>query len=74
MEQLCISCNEAIHPGRLKALPGTKVCVECSTTGRKKAVTILGGEGEDTFNDIVIMEENDYNEYIKDDLRKNTLD
>lgn len=74
MEQLCISCNEAIHPGRLKALPSTKVCVDCSTTGRKKAVTILGGEGEDTFNDIVIMEENDYNEYIKDDLRKNTLD
>lgn len=74
MEQLCISCNEAIHPGRLKALPGTKVCVACSTTGRKKAVTIVGGEGEDTFNDIVIMDDSKYQEYIKDDLRKNTLD
>ena len=74
MDQLCISCDEVIHPGRLRALPGTKVCIECSTTGRKKAVTVVGGEGEDTFNDIVIMDEKNYQEYIKDDLRKNTLD
>ena len=74
MNQKCIMCGATIQAGRLKALPGTKVCVNCSTAGRKKAVTILGGEGEDTFNDIVIMEENDYNEYVKDDLRKNTLD
>ena len=74
MDQLCIMCEAVIHPGRLKALPGTKVCINCSTAGKKKAVTIVGGEGEDTFNDIVIMDDKNYQEYIKDDLRKNTLD
>lgn len=74
MDQLCIMCGAVIHPGRLKALPGTKVCIDCSTAGKKKAVTIVGGEGEDTFNDIVIMDDKNYQEYIKDDLRKNTLD
>ncbi len=74
MDQLCVACGAVIPPGRLKALPGTKVCVNCSTAGRKKAVTVVGGEGEDTFNDIVIMDDKNYQEYIKDDLRKNTLD
>ena len=74
MEQICNGCDNPIPVGRLKALPGTKVCVNCSTAGRKKAVTIVGGNKEDTFNDIVIMDDKDYQEYIKDDLRKNTLD
>ncbi len=74
MDQLCVACGAVIPSGRLKALPGTKVCVNCSTAGRKKAVTVVGGEGEDTFNDIVIMDDKNYQEYIKDDLRKNTLD
>ncbi len=74
MDQLCVACGAVIPSGRLKALPGTKVCVNCSTAGRKRAVTVVGGEGEDTFNDIVIMDDKNYQEYIKDDLRKNTLD
>ncbi len=57
MDQLCVACGAVIPSGRLKALPGTKVCVNCSTAGRKKAVTVVGGEGEDTFNDIVIMDD-----------------
>lgn len=74
MEQICNGCNNPIPAARLKALPGTKVCVNCSTAGKKKAVTIVGGEGEDTYNDIIIMNEKEYQEYVKDDLRKNTLD
>jgi RNA polymerase-binding transcription factor DksA len=74
MIKLCINCESEIPQGRLKALPATKVCVECSTAKPKRAVTIVGGEGEDTFNDIVIMEEDDFIDYIKDDVRKNTLD
>jgi RNA polymerase-binding transcription factor DksA len=74
MEQICNGCGNPIQAGRLKALPGTKVCVDCSTAGRKKAVTITGGDGEDTFNDIVIVNDREYQEIVKDDVRKNTLD
>ena len=74
MIKLCVSCDSEIPEGRLKALPNTKVCVDCSVVKPKRAVTIVGGEGEDTYNDIVIMDEKDYQEYVKDDLRKNTLD
>jgi len=74
MIKLCVSCDSEIPEGRLKALPGTKVCVDCSTVKPKRAVTIVGGEGEDTYNDIIIMNEKEFQEYVKDDLRKNTLD
>ena len=74
MEQICNGCDNPIQAGRLKALPGTKVCVSCSTAGKKKAVTITGGDREDTFNDIVIMDDREYQEFVKDDVRKNTLD
>ena len=74
MDKLCAMCDAVIPKGRLKALPETKVCVDCSATGRKKAITIVGGEGEDTYNDIVIVDEKSYEEYTKDDVRKNTLD
>ena len=72
--ELCIKCSDEIPAARLKALPGTKVCVGCSTVGRKQAITITGGEGEDTYNDIILVSEEEYREYIKDDVRKNTLD
>ena len=74
MEQICNGCGNPIQAGRLKALPGTKVCVSCSTAGKKKAVTITGGDREDTFNDIIIMDDREYQEIVKDDVRKNTLD
>ena len=74
MIKLCVSCDSEIPEGRLKALPNTKVCVDCSTVKPKRAVTIVGGEGEDTYNDIIIMNEKEYQEYVKDDLRKSTLD
>tara|TARA_R110000787_G_scaffold264550_1_gene370463 strand:+ start:76 stop:297 length:222 start_codon:yes stop_codon:yes gene_type:complete len=72
--ELCIKCSDEIPAGRLKALPDTKVCISCSTAGRKKAITITGGKGEDTYNDIVLVSEEDYKEYTKDEVRKNTLD
>jgi hypothetical protein len=74
MEQICNGCDNPIQAGRIKALPGTKVCVSCSTAGKKKAITVTGGDREDTFNDIVIMDDREYQEFVKDDVRKNTLD
>jgi len=59
----CSKCKGEIPEGRLKALPGTTTCVNCSNSRMKRAVTITGGEGEDTFNDLIIMEADEY-EYI----------
>jgi RNA polymerase-binding transcription factor DksA len=60
----CYKCGEPIPEGRLKAIPTTKVCVECSGVSKKRSVTITGGEGEDTYNDIVIMSQKEYEEYF----------
>jgi len=52
----CIKCKQEINPLRLKALPGTKTCVECSTTGAKRGVSMMYGEKDHTWNDMVILE------------------
>lgn len=61
--KLCISCGEEIHPKRLEILPNTTQCVACSKTGKKAGVTIVGGEGDHTFNDVVIMDREVFEEY-----------
>jgi len=60
----CFKCGEPIPEGRLKAIPTTKVCVNCSGVSKKRSVTITGGEGEDTYNDIVIMTQREYEDYF----------
>lgn len=60
MTKLCNKCREEIPAGRLKALPGATTCVACSSSKMKRAVTITGGAGEDTYNDIIIMEAEDF--------------
>ena len=40
----CIKCKEAIPVGRLKAIPGTKVCVNCSDTQRWYLRNIISGK------------------------------
>ena len=74
MQTECIYCGEEIPQGRLKALLSTKTCVNCSTAAPKKAVTVTKGTGDHTYNDIVVMEHDEYETIFKDDLRKNTLD
>ena len=66
MEEVkCMSCGEAIHPKRLQILPNTKCCVNCSEVGRTRGVTIQLGEGDHTYNDLVIMSEKQYFKYIE---------
>jgi hypothetical protein len=60
MSVLCSKCKNEIPAGRLKALPGTTTCVNCSGSKMKRAVTIVGGEKEDTYNDLVFMEAETY--------------
>mgnify|MGYP001207414810 FL=1 len=40
----CIKCKVVIPAGRLKALPGTKVCVNCSDTQRWYLRNIISGK------------------------------
>jgi len=60
MEIKCLHCRQPIPEGRLKVLPNTKTCVSCSTTRMKRSITITAGEGEDTYNDIIIVEADQY--------------
>jgi hypothetical protein len=74
MNKPCIFCGEEIHPMRLKALPLTKTCVNCSKTGSKKAVTVSLGEGDHNYNDIVILNEDEYEKYVNLLNNKNKSD
>ena len=59
----CITCNEEIHPKRLEILPKATTCVSCSTTGKKAGVSVVLGEGDHTYNEIVIMEPEEFEQY-----------
>lgn len=59
----CLVCNEEIHYKRLEILPNAVTCVVCSTTGKKAGVTVVVGEGDHTYNDVVIMEPEEYIQY-----------
>ena len=56
----CVRCKEAIPEGRLKALPGVTTCVSCSSSKMKRSITVTKGEGEDTYNDLIIMDHEVY--------------
>lgn len=57
--RMCIKCKEEINPLRVKALPNTKTCVDCSTVGAKKGMSMVYGEKDHTWNDMVILEANE---------------
>jgi hypothetical protein len=61
----CIKCGEPIHPKRLEILPNVLTCVNCSTAGKKRGVSIQLGEGDHTYNEIVILEEDQYKKYLE---------
>jgi hypothetical protein len=61
----CIHCKEEINPLRLKALPGAKTCVSCSTTGAKKGVIVTLGEKDHTCNEVMFLEDDQYEKYLK---------
>jgi hypothetical protein len=62
----CIHCKQEINPLRLKALPGTVTCVNCSTTGAKRGVVVTLGEKDHTCNEILFLEDdNQYEKYLQ---------
>jgi hypothetical protein len=63
MARFCISCKEEIHPKRVEILPNVKTCVNCSTTGMKRAVQVTYGEKDHTWNDVVFLDEDQFENY-----------
>lgn len=59
-DRKCIKCQEIIHPLRIKALPNTMTCVNCSTVGAKRGVSVMLGEKDHTWNDMVIMDPEEF--------------
>lgn len=72
--KLCIKCKQEIPEGRLKALPGATTCVNCSSSKMKRSVTITGGEGEDTYNDIIILEADEYEKIYGKDVARDRFE
>jgi hypothetical protein len=56
----CTKCGCEIPERRLKALPGTRVCVNCSSTKPVKGIITVIGEGDHTATDIQIVSDEDY--------------
>jgi RNA polymerase-binding transcription factor DksA len=61
----CIHCKEEINPLRIKVLPTARTCVDCSTTGPKRGVVATFGEKDHTWNDVVFLEDDQYEKYLK---------
>ena len=61
----CIHCGEEIHPLRLKVLPTTKTCVNCSTVGPKRGRILTLGSGDHTYTEIEVLDEDQYREAVR---------
>ncbi len=51
----CVKCQKEIPSLRLKALPSTKTCVECSSTERVGCHTVISGKN--TYSEIEIVDQ-----------------
>ena len=49
----CLKCGKEINPLRVKALPDTKVCVNCSTTKAWYVRNIISGKTEYAETEII---------------------
>ena len=63
-KRLCTICQEEINPLRVKALPDTKTCVNHSTVGAKRGRILTLGEGDHTYNEIEILDEEVYRKVV----------
>ncbi len=67
-KRFCTVCGEEINPLRVKALPDTKTCVNHSTVGAKRGRILTLGEGDHTYNEIEILDEETYRKVVAIEL------
>lgn len=78
--KICIKCNEIINPLRVKALPQTLTCVNCSTVGAKKGMPVTFGEKDHTWTDMIIFEPGEHKEveikkaYLEDPEKESRIE
>ena len=53
----CCKCSVEINPLRIKALPDTRTCVECSDVERNYVRTIISGKT--TYSEIEVIKNKD---------------
>ena len=59
----CCKCCKPIPEARLKALPNTKTCVECSSVERDYVRTIISGKT--TYSEVEVIKNKDTKEYLQ---------
>lgn len=67
-KRFCTVCGDEINPLRVKALPETKTCVNHSTVGAKRGRILTLGEGDHTYNEIEILDEETYRKVVAIEL------
>lgn len=77
----CVKCGNKINPLRVKALPNTRICIGCAegSVKRKVGITTVNGTGDHTYNDIVIVSEDQlqreqYEDRLADDAISETTE
>ena len=70
----CIKCKQDM-PELRKTQYGYNFCVNCSTVGTRRAIIVQKGTGDHTWNETLIVEEEDFMKYLKQEEqeRKNKL-
>jgi hypothetical protein len=63
----CVKCGDEIPAGRLKALPGAKTCVSCSSIKKKGVVTLMKGEGDHTWIETIHLDHSEYVKYMEEE-------
>ena len=65
----CVKCKEKIHPKRLSILPNTTTCTECSKTEKIKGIVVTVGEGDHTYNDLVLVHDDELEQILSNDIK-----
>lgn len=63
-KRFCSICGDEINPLRVQALPETKTCINHSSVGAKKGRILTLGEGDHTYNEIEILDEEVYRRVV----------
>lgn len=71
----CVICKAEIPPQRLKILPTTKVCVNCSNVKPKVGIVRTEGTGDNTYQVTEILSNRDV-EFVpsEDSFRDNEFE
>lgn len=54
------NCGKQIPDARLKAMPGATTCVDCSKAEKKVGVPVTFGQGDHTWTELNIMNEEEH--------------